>query len=104
MNIFFEPPGIKWSNGEILYSKVFLQKLSLEDGGMENITEKIERFTDNHGRLLYQEYGLYCVRVQCFNEAGGSPLSKIAILDVKYDPKSTWFKKDLNGKFLENFI
>ena len=98
MDIHFEPPDVKWSNGEILYSTVFLQKLSFEDGKIESITKKIERFTDKLARLYYHEYGLYRVWLQCFNEAGGSPLSKMVFLDLKYDPKL--IRKDFNCKFL----
>ena len=103
MDIHFEPPDVKWSNGEILYCKVFLQKLSLRDGRTESIIDKIKRFTGRWARLYYHEYGLYRVWVQCFNKAGGSPSSKMIFLGLKYDPKSTWFmkdSKDLNRKFV----
>ena len=103
MDIHFEPPDVKWSNGQILYCKVFLQKLSLRDGRTESIIDKIKRFTGRWARLYYHEYGLYRAWVQCFNKAGGSPSSKVVFLDLKYDPKSSWFmkdSKDLNRKFV----
>ena len=104
MYVHFELPDVEWRNGEILYSKVFLQQLSLKDGRMESIAENIESFPDTSSLLYYHEYGLYRIWAQCFNEAGGSPLSEVAFLDLEYDPNSTWFIKNFNCKFLRYLI